>query len=152
MNETYITSAIEIIAKEVLDIPTLDTRGSDELDFHDIGIVGPGPHPGDEAWLELGAFLTDANVAARVDPIPKRDVVGQCRQLAPVARLGLVNPTAHLIEVAHLVEPIEDRLVLCLADAVQTGVVAAAFHISGGEFLWQDPLKERDVLFHQLFL
>ena len=32
--------ALEMIARDVLDIPTLETRNSDRLDFHDVGVAG----------------------------------------------------------------------------------------------------------------
>ncbi len=32
-------SLFETIAREVLNIPTLATRGRDALDFHDVGVV-----------------------------------------------------------------------------------------------------------------
>ena len=36
---TALDTQIETIAREVLNIPTLATRGRDALDFHDVGVV-----------------------------------------------------------------------------------------------------------------
>ena len=36
---TALDTLFETIAREVLNIPTLATRGRDALDFHDVGVV-----------------------------------------------------------------------------------------------------------------
>ncbi len=36
---TSLDTLLETIARDVLNIPTLATRGRDALDFHDVGVV-----------------------------------------------------------------------------------------------------------------
>ncbi len=36
---TALDKVLETIARDVLNIPTLETRGRDALDFHDVGVV-----------------------------------------------------------------------------------------------------------------
>jgi len=36
---TSLDTLFETIAREVLNVPTLATRGRDPLDFHDVGVV-----------------------------------------------------------------------------------------------------------------
>jgi hypothetical protein len=40
MNNDQPAAKVAEIAKEVLDIPTLEPRGRDGLDFHEVGVMG----------------------------------------------------------------------------------------------------------------
>ncbi len=39
MNAKRMNAAVQKIAREILDLETLETRKMDRLDFHDIGVV-----------------------------------------------------------------------------------------------------------------
>ena len=97
----------------------------------DVGAIGPLAHSGDKTGLELGTFLADAGLGFRVYPAPERDVFGQVDQLAAVAHRRFLRPVPHFLEMVHLIQAFEDRLVFGLCDAVETGVIRAPFHIFG---------------------
>ena len=72
--------------------------GEKEMMIHDdqVGFVRPLVHRRDEATLKFRALLPGAQVAARVDAVPKLGVVGQERQFAAVAGFGKLLPVVNL--------------------------------------------------------
>src|SRR5262245_30350215 len=85
----------------------------------------------DEALLEARAFRADTDIRTRIDMAPERDILGQFGELRAVARLSLVGPAAHPVEVVHLIEAFEHRGGLRPSQTVQTDIVRAALQISG---------------------
>ena len=65
MNEAKVKRACQIVAKEALDIDTLETRGRDCLDFHDLSVIGI------ERALRLAYRLGHEDAMA--DPQPAED-------------------------------------------------------------------------------
>ncbi len=144
-----------VIRQNLAELVAPDVEVGEEqvmVDDDDVSSVGTVAHACDEARLELGAFLADADVAAGVDAVPEREVLWHVDELAAVAGVGFAHPGSDVAKMIKLIKAVKDRLAFGFVDAVEAGVVAATFHIGGREFARQDLLQERDVLFHQLFL
>jgi len=122
------------------------------IDDDDARTVSSVSHLRDEAGLEVGTFLSDTCFALGVDAVPKRQILRQVGKLRAVARLRSAGPFTNLVKIVDLIYAVEDRLVVSLVQAIEARVIIAAFHVSRGEFIRQDLLKERNVLFHQLLL
>ncbi len=118
------------------------------IDNYDVGILGSSPHAGNETRLEIRTFLTDASLAFGVNAAPERQIFRKCRELAAITCTRFPRPPANRVEIVHLIKAIKYRLVLGLCYAVQTGIIASPFHVRGGEFLRQDLLQKRNILFH----
>jgi hypothetical protein len=57
-----------------------------------------------------------------------------------------------LLEIIDLVESFQHRRRLRAVEAIETNVIAAAFHVRGRETFRQNALEKRNVFLHQLFL
>src|SRR5258708_12462819 len=76
-----------------------------------IRFLGALLHGGDEALLELRAFLPRAGIAPRIDSRPQFRIVRQKSELGAVSGFGQLGPILNLAQRVHLFHTLEDRLV-----------------------------------------
>ena len=122
------------------------------VDDDQVRFMSPLVHRGDEAALEFRALLPGAEVAARVDAIPKLGVVGKERQLAAITRFGQLLPVAYLREPVDLVDSFQNRLALHLMDLVPAKEICAALHQGRFQIRREMLLQEGNVLLEELLL
>ena len=121
------------------------------VDDDELGLHGLAAHRGDEAGLEVGAGLAEADFAAGVELGPQRGVLGQGVHLGAVAGVGMALPLEDGVELLDVVEPGKDRVVAQGVELLLAKVVGAALH-DGNAQRAEQRLEERDVLERELLL
>ena len=109
-------------------------------------------HGGDEAAVEFRALLAGAQIAARVDAIPKVGVVGKKSEFVAIAGFGKLRPVANLREPVHFVDALQHRLPVHLVHLLTAQKIGAALHQRGFQVGSEMLLQERDVFLEELLL
>ena len=103
-------------------------------------------HGGDEAALEFRALLAGAQIAARVDAIPKLGVVGKKSELAAIAGFRKLLPVANLREPVYFVDALQHRLPVHLVHLLTAEKIGAALHQRSFQIGREMLLQERERL------
>src|SRR5579871_5417378 len=122
------------------------------VDNDDVAFLGLLVHPGDEASLELLAFLAAAQIAARIDLRPQAARFGQGFNLGAVAGFGLLLPRADDLEIRHFFQALQYRFLVGIVNFLAARVIGAALHIASPKRSAEMFLQERDVLEKKLLL
>src|SRR5687767_13795729 len=93
------------------------------IDHYNVGLLGPISHAGNEAGIEVRAFLTYTRVGPCVDVAPERKMLRKTRQLRAVAGRGFSRPTRHILKVVNFIKAVENRRALSTIESLQTDVV-----------------------------
>jgi hypothetical protein len=109
-------------------------------------------HRGDEALIELGAFLARACVAARIEAHPQIGIVGKECELGAIAGLGHFRPIVDLAKRVDFFEAFEHRLIGHLMRFDAAKKIRAALHHGNFEFGREVFLQERNVFLVELLL
>lgn len=125
------------------------------IDDDDVCFVGALVHFGEEAGIELGAFLAGAGIAAGVEAGPEVGIVGEEVKFGAVAGFGEVHPVFDLGKPFDFVEGFEareGRLGGEEIDFVAAEKIVAALHESDVEFGGEMFFEEGDVFVEELLL
>ena len=144
-----------VLGNDAAVLPVLHRQVREQqvvVDDDDVALEGALVHQGEEAALELEALLAGAQIAARIHLPPHAGGFRQGLDLRAVAGGGGLLPVADDLEIGHLLQPLEHRLLLGVVDFLAAGVVVAALHVADAHLAAEVLLQERDVLVNKLLL
>ena len=122
------------------------------IDDDDVGFLRLLVHLGDEAALELLAFLAGAEVAPRVDFGPGGAGFWKGLDFGAIAGFGGLLPIADDLKIGDFFEAGQHRLRLGVVNLLPAGVVGAPFHVADAEGSLEMLREKGDVLVEELLL
>ena len=103
------------------------------IDDDDVALHAAAAHFGDEAALELAAFLSDAGVGARIELVPERAGLGEFGKFRAVAGGGCLFPGGNRAILLDLLQAAEHGLIGEVVELLAAQIIVAAFHVADGK-------------------